>query len=239
MLKTMINIRLLLQRISLKKLLLTLFIILLLGLYFYFIHPHVTFENFQKNKDLIQSFVTMHYNAAVVIYCLVYITIITLALPAALILSLIGGFLFGTFAGALLVIISATTGAAFSFLIARYYAGNYIQNRYRNELKNFNEEMKNYGTFYLILVHFFPFIPFFVLNILCALTQISLTTFIVTTALGIAPNTLLYTALGHQLATVDKHPIHSITIAIILMALALLSLGIFIIIRKAKDVPKK
>lgn len=221
-------------KIDKKKLALLVSIGILIALYFYYIHPFASFENFKKNKEIIEAFVATHYYWALVLYCLLYIIVVALSLPVALAMSLIGGFLFGTFTGALLVAISATVGATIAFLIARYSAGTYLQKRYSKELISFNKEINEYGAFYLILVHFFPFIPFFVVNIASALTNISVVTFIITTIFGIFPTTLLYTAIGHQLATLDKYPTYAFTVLTILTLVALLLLGIFIVMRNKK-----
>ncbi len=220
--------------ITTKKLTLLLIIIALIGLYFCYIHPYASFENFKKNIEIIEKFVALHYYSALLIYCSTYIIVVALSLPVALLMSLIGGFLFGSFFGAFLVTLSATLGATVAFLIVRYVAGNYFQNRYKKELITFNREIAHYGIFYLILVHFFPFIPFFVINILSALTKISVLTFIITTALGIAPITLLYTTIGHQLAMIETYPTYIVKILVLLTFIALLLLGIFIIVRKIK-----
>lgn len=217
-----------------KKIFLLIIVILLLALYAYYIHPYFTFENFKKNKEILEQFVTAHYYNAALIYCLLYITITALSLPAAFVMSLVGGFLFGTFFGALLVITGATIGATLAFLTIRYSTGNYLQNRYQKQLNNFNREINNYGFFYLIIVHLFPFIPFFIINILSALTKVSVFTFMITTALGIAPISLLYTAIGHQLATMDAYPTYTLKVLFLLFFFALLFLGIFFMIRMKK-----
>ena len=110
-----------------------------------------------------------------------------------------GGYLFGTFPAIVYVNIGATGGAVLAFLAARYLLGARLQERYRDRLANFNDEMERNGTRYFLTLRLIPVFPFFVVNFLAGLTRVPLGTFSWTTSLGIIPGTAVFAYAGHQL----------------------------------------
>jgi uncharacterized membrane protein YdjX (TVP38/TMEM64 family) len=83
-----------------------------------------------------------------------------------------------------------------------------LENRYSKkfskQLEIFNQELSQYGIYYLLAIRLIPIFPFFLINILCGLTKISIQTFFITTALGIIPGDLIYTYAGTQLASITS-----------------------------------
>lgn len=211
------------------------FLLLVCFLIYYFeIFKFLTFENIQKNKEYFLSLVKAHYFLSITAYCFLYIIVSSLAIPGATILTLLGGFLFGFMHASLAVLISATIGATASFLLARYFFGSWIQNKYKDKFPKFNEEIQQNGAYYLLTLRLVPIFPFFLINVLAGLTNISLTTFILTTFFGIIPGTLVYVYAGSQLSLIKAvKDILSWRILFVLISLASLSLlPIFLKIKK-------
>jgi uncharacterized membrane protein YdjX (TVP38/TMEM64 family) len=186
----------------------------------------LTFENLQQNKELLKIYVNENYIYAVSIYILTYIIVVTFALPGAGVLSLTGGFLFGIVGGMLYSNVGATIGAIFSFLSARYIIGEWIQKRYEEKLEKINEEIKENGKNYFLMLRLIPVFPFFLINLLAGLTSIPLTTFAWTTTIGIIPGSFAYSFAGNNLGNIqsakDILSIHTILGFTALGALAIL-----------------
>lgn len=183
-------------------LLLALFIAVMLGLRFSGVADRLTLENVQANRDLLLSLVRDHHALSIVLYVAVYILVIAVNLPGGAVLTLAGGYLFGTLATVLFVNIGATIGAVLSFLLARYLLGARLQETYAPQLEKFNAEMDRNGARYLLTLRFIPLFPFFLVNFLSGLTRVPLGTFAWTTALGIIPGTAVFAFAGQQLASV-------------------------------------
>jgi len=162
----------------------------------------LTFENLQKNRDALLAYVREHGRSSIAFYILVYIAAIALNLPGGAVLTLAGGFLFGTLPAVLYVNLGATSGAVLAFLSARYLLGARLQETYRDRLEKFNREMERNGTRYLLTLRLIPVFPFFVVNFLAGLTRVPLGTFSWTTSLGIIPGTAVFAYAGHQLEQV-------------------------------------
>lgn len=159
----------------------------------------LTFENLQKNRELLQAYVRENTILSVVMYIAVYIAAIALNLPGGAVLTMAGGFLFGTVPAIFYVNIGATAGAVAAFLSARYLLGARLQERYRDSLAKFNREMDRNGSRYLLTLRLIPAFPFFVVNFLAGLTRVPLASFVWTTSLGILPASAVFSYAGHQL----------------------------------------
>jgi uncharacterized membrane protein YdjX (TVP38/TMEM64 family) len=177
---------------------------LIVAIYASNVLQYITLNQLKIHRLFLQEVVASHYFLAVITFIDSYIIFAACALPAAAILTVAGGFLFGTFWGALYTNIGATIGATGAFLVVRYLIGNSFQERYAQRLTAFNASMNRYGSLYLLSIHFVILIPFFIINILAALTNISLWTFVWTTAVGIIPGSLMYAFAGSQLMHVES-----------------------------------
>jgi uncharacterized membrane protein YdjX (TVP38/TMEM64 family) len=166
------------------------------------ISDYLTLETLQKNRDALLALVRERYVLSVILYIAVYIAAVALNLPGGAVLTLAGGYLFGTVAAVVFVNIGATIGAVLAFLTARYLLGRRIQESYAVQLAKFNKEMDRNGMRYLLTMRLIPVFPFFLVNFLSGLTRVPLATFLWTTAVGIIPATAVFAYAGQQLGTV-------------------------------------
>lgn len=210
-----------------KQIFFALFIIIALAIIYYINLPtYITLEALKQQKDYLLVISQTYYWISAIAYIIIYCLVTTFSLPGAAPMSLLGGFLFGTFFGALYVIIGATIGAVLAFLGIRYLLGSMLQNRYKKRLKHFNQDLVHYGALYLLSLRLIPLFPFFLINILSGLTTISTFTFFWTTLLGIIPGALIFTFAGNRFYTIK-------TIADVFsykMLFAFLLLALFVLI---------
>jgi uncharacterized membrane protein YdjX (TVP38/TMEM64 family) len=190
----------------------------------------LSLENLHLYTTYAKVIVKNHYWTTVFSFITILIALVTISIPLGVLVPIVSGFLFGSLPGTLYALIGSTLGATTSFLMARYLLGSFIQEKYHEKLKAFNKELKTYGYLYLLGLHFFPITPFFILNILAALTTISLFTFIWTTVVGIIPAYTIYSYLGNKLTTIHAYKdILSKEMVIAFIALKTLSLVTLVI----------
>jgi uncharacterized membrane protein YdjX (TVP38/TMEM64 family) len=185
-------------------LLLALFIAAIAALRWSPIGTVLTFENLKQHRDVLLMLTQNHYGLTVMLFICVYILAVAFSIPGAVILTLGGGFLFGTLAATVYINIGATAGASLAFLSARYLLGERLQEKYQTQLNTFNREIARNGTRYLLTLRFIPVFPFFLINFLSGLTKIPMKTFIWTTSLGIIPGTAVYAFAGRQIGTINS-----------------------------------
>ena len=138
------------------------------------------------------------------VYVAIYILVTALSLPGAVILTLAGGAIFGLWWGTILVSFSSTLGATAAFLLTRFFFRNYIRSRFGDKLTTINEGIKKDGAFYLFTLRLIPVFPFFVINVLMALTALKTWTFYWVSQLGMLLGTVIYVNAGTQLATLNS-----------------------------------
>jgi uncharacterized membrane protein YdjX (TVP38/TMEM64 family) len=190
----------------------------------------LNFETLKANREHLHQVVQAHYGRSVLLYIAFYVLVTGLSLPGATVLTLAGGFLFGPLIGALFVNVGATAGATVAFLAARYVLGSWIQRRYEERLRRFNQEIEDNGYRYLLTLRLIALFPFYWINILAGLTRVPLRTFIWTTSVGIFPGSLVYAFAGSRLNVIESpRDIFSLQILLafgLLAVLPLLPLGV-------------
>ncbi|MBT7997352.1 MAG: FAD-dependent oxidoreductase [Betaproteobacteria bacterium] len=163
--------------------------------------------NLQSLKDNYAS-LKIYFNdrpfQSSLVYVAIYILVTALSLPGAVILTLAGGAIFGLWWGIILVSFSSTLGATAAFLLTRYFFRNYIRSRFGDKLTTINEGIKKDGAFYLFTLRLVPIFPFFVINVLIALTALKTWTFYWVSQLGMLLGTVIYVNAGTQLATLNS-----------------------------------
>lgn len=185
-------------------------------------HHYFSSQGLQQSRTVLQDFVTQHYLLAVGLYISLYIALAFSSLPGATAsMTMMGGLLFGVVRGVIYAGIGATIGAVLVFLASRYLVGDWVQKRFKDKLKGLNKELAAHGISYILAMRITTLFPYFLLNILLGLTQISLFTFVWTTGVGILPSSFVYAYAGKELGNVASGG----SIFSINMVLALLLLG--------------
>lgn len=205
---------------------------ILIGLAFAFrIDKYLTLHALRDNRAALLEFVEANGLLAAGAFMLAYAAVVTLSVPGAAIMTLAGGFLFGVPLGATLTVIGATVGATLLFLIARTAAGDYLRKRAGPFLSRMSEGFNKDAFSYLLFLRLVPAFPFFAVNLAPALLGMRLAPFVVATALGIIPGTVVYSAFGASLGQVfdaggdvDLKSVFSPTLIAALVGLGLLAL---------------
>lgn len=206
-----------------KKLLLLIFIIIVfIAAKFTDLGSFFTIENIYSYNLFIAKYIEEHFLLASIAYILLYIFLIAFSIPGASVMSLAGGYFFGIFPGLIYINFSAVAGATLAFLVARYILGDFIQKKYGDKLEFFNSEIEKNGHMYMLTLRFIPLFPFFLVNLLAGISQIKLSTYIWTTALGIFPASIVFTYTGktlEKIKSVDDVFSKDMLIAFILLGL--------------------
>ena len=206
------------------KILTALSIVLLFTAVFYFdLSRYFDIAFFLREKEKLLSLYQQFPIKFILVYFFLYIFCAAFSIPGAALLSLFAGFLFDFVIGSLVVSLGSVIGALCAFLIARFLMKDFVQKKFAKQLKTVNEGFKKDGAFYLFSLRLIPVFPFFMINILMAVTSISVRQFLIGSFLGMLPGTLVYVNAGKQLAHISAvHELFSIKIILSFMLLALL-----------------
>lgn len=175
------------------------------GFGYYFYGDALSFDMLAGNRLRLLDLRDAHYVLTAFGFVAVYALVVITSLPGSLILTLTGGFLFGVFPGFLFNVTAATFGAAVVFVAARMGFGRDIAARIEAQggaIGNVQAGLKDNEWSVLLTMRLIPVIPFFIANLVPAFVGVRLSTFLITTAIGILPAGLIYTALGSGLGEV-------------------------------------
>jgi uncharacterized membrane protein YdjX (TVP38/TMEM64 family) len=176
-----------------------------IGAFFYFdLSRFLSLDALKQNRDHLLAFTEVNYTAAVALFILVYIAVTGLSLPGAVILTLAGGFLFGSVVGTLYVNLGATTGATLAFLAARYMLRDWVEQKFGRWLEPLQQGFAKNAFSYLMTLRLIPLFPFFVVNLVSGLTRMNVGSYVAATALGIIPGSFVYAYAGRQLGTINS-----------------------------------
>ena len=177
---------------------------IIFGVAFFDLTSYLTFDELKQRQSELQFLVSDNSFAAAAIFFLVYVLATSVSFPGALILTLAGGALFGLVQGTLLISFASTIGALFAFLVARYFLHDFVQNKFSDRLTLINQKVEKEGAFYLLFLRLVPAFPFFLVNLVMALTPIRAWTYYWVSQLGMLPATLIYVNAGTQIAKISS-----------------------------------
>ncbi len=132
-----------------------------------------------------------------VLYAAAHAGVTLLMLPAVL-MTIGAGFLFGPYVGSLVALAGATVGATAAFLIARYVARDRVAASAARDPRfaALDRAIGEKGWRIVFLLRMSAVVPFVLSNYVYGLTAIRFGSYVLATALGMIPLTVLWVALG-------------------------------------------
>lgn len=155
-----------------------------------------------ESRESLTGFVAANYLLSAAGFIALYVIAVAFSFPAASILTIFGGFLFGWWAGGLMVAVGATIGATTIFLAARSAFGDFLKQRMPARVKNMADGFEKDAFSYLLILRLAPVLPFFITNIAPALFNVKIRDYVVATFFGILPGTFAYAWLGQGVDSV-------------------------------------
>jgi uncharacterized membrane protein YdjX (TVP38/TMEM64 family) len=129
-------------------------------------------------------------------FILLYALATVFFLPGSM-LTLAGGSLFGPVLGTFVNLTGATLGATIAFLISRYLASDWVEEKSGGRLKRLKEGVESEGWRFVAFVRLVPIFPFNLLNYALGLTRIRLLHYVIASYLCMLPGAIAYTYLGY------------------------------------------
>lgn len=163
---------------------------------------YVTFEALRENRGVLTNFVADNPLAAPLVFMVIYAAVVAFSLPSGAIMTIAGGFLFGSGLGTAWVVLSATLGATILFVIAKTSLGNPLHAKAGPWLKKMENGFQENALSYLLALRLIPLFPFFVVNLVPAFLGVRLRTYVIGTLVGIVPGSFVYATVGAGLGSI-------------------------------------
>lgn len=189
----------------------------------------------QANEALLRAFVAERLALALLAFIAVYSVATAISLPGGLVLTLAGGFLFGTWLGGAATVVGATIGAVLVFYAVRTSFGESLRRRAEangGRLKAIIDGVAAGAFGYILTMRLIPVMPFWFVNVAAGLAHAPVRAYVLATLIGIVPATFIYSGIGAGLGelvargeTPDLRAILSPAILLPLIALGVLTLA--------------
>ena len=165
---------------------------------------YLTLEYAQSQLSSIQDYKNKNFVQTSFLYFTGYVIATSLSIPGAIIITLLGGAIFGVFWGTLLVSFASSIGATLAFLVSRVLLRDWVQRKFGDYLVPLNKGIEKDGSFYLFSIRMVPLFPFFVVNLLMGLTAIRTTSFYFASQAGMLIGTAVYVNAGSELSQITS-----------------------------------
>lgn len=164
---------------------------------------YVSFEALRDHRETLQGWVADGPAVAALVYILIYAAATAFSIPGGLLLTVAGGFLFGTLPATAFAVVGATAGAVAVFLAARSAFGDVLRRRVKADMvRRMEEGFQRNALSYLLVLRLVPLFPFWMVNLVPAFLGVGLRTYLLGTFLGIIPGAFVYASVGNGLGAV-------------------------------------
>ncbi len=150
----------------------------------------------QFDPAILQQRIEQAGSAGPLLFMAAYALATVLFLPGS-VLTLAGGALFGPVWGTLYNLTGATIGAGLAFLVARYLASDWVEQKSGGRLKQLKEGVEKEGWRFVAFVRLVPLFPFNLLNYALGLTRIKFLHYLAASYICMLPGAVAYTYLGY------------------------------------------
>lgn len=196
---------------------------------------HLSLEALQTHEATLRGFVDDNLVLALLAFMGVYALATAVSFPGAVVLTLAGGYLFGTWVGGAATVLGATIGSILVFYVVQTSLGEALRAKAEADggaLKKVMDGVVDGAFGYILTLRLIPVAPFWLVNVAAALANAPLKAYALATLFGIMPATFIYSGIGAGIGAVisrgetpDLGVIFEPKVLLPLVALGLLSLG--------------
>ena len=220
------------MNISWQSLVTISFLVILLIIQLLYWYNPLTISQFIQAQNYIFSLIYTYPLISSLLYIMLYTGSILFGIPISA--TIIGGYFFGMWLGILLSLISMIIGTTILAFFSRYVMNEWLKEQYGEQLKPFKKELDKYGLHYMVMIYAIPFMPGFLPTVAISLSSYPLYQIILVNIASAFPLTLIYTAAGAYIHTLNS--LHDFTwYAVIFGCLFALLFGAVLLYRRWWD----
>ena len=180
-------------------------LVLIAGLVAFFafdLDRFISLTALKENRAALTDWVNGAGISAWLIYAGIYAAVTAFSIPGGAVMTIAGGFLFGPLLGGTLTVIGATVGATGVFLAARYALADFLREKAGGSIKKMEQGFQENALSYLLFLRLIPVFPFWLVNLVPAFLGVSVGHYVLGTAIGIIPGSLVYASVGDGVGAV-------------------------------------
>lgn len=170
----------------------------------YHLERYLSLEYVKNSREQFTLLYQQRQFVVIGAYFVIYVLVTALSLPGAAVLTLAGGALFGFWIGLITVSFASSVGATLACMVARFLLRDWVQEKFRDRLRNINLGIEREGAFYLFTLRLVPVFPFFMINLAVGLTSMPIKTYYWVSQIGMLAGTAVYVNAGKELSKLDS-----------------------------------
>lgn len=151
-----------------------------------------------------RAFAALHPVGAALAFALAFALLAALAVPAAAVMSMAGGALFGPWIGLPLVVACSVAGATASMLLVRHALRDRMASRFPDLVRRFDDAATWGGAAALLSARLTPLLPYPLVNAAAGMSGMRASTFALVSAVGLLPITAINVAAGAALGAIGS-----------------------------------
>lgn len=206
-----------------------------LGLLYAVFHYFVSFEEMAayevRLREYVERYPVLSLVAGLVLYVLMSL------IPGTGGKAIVAGWLFGFWAGLVVVNVGLTIAALITFYAVRYVFQDLVHQRFSGLIRRVDRALQEDGPLYLLTLRLLH-APYSLTNYASGATMVDARTFWWTTQIGMLPGSIVFVLAGSQLPTLEevigRHPLQLVNVPMLVAVtlVALLPVGIRWLLRK-------
>jgi len=166
------------------------------------IYQRLTLDELALRYVELTNYIEANFLFSVLLTAAIYLGATAASFPAAWLLTVAIGLVFGWANGAAIVVVGATFGASVLFFAARSLLADFFRKRAGEKLNIMAKGFRNDATSYMLFLRLAPIFPFLMVNVVPAILGVPFRVFFWTTAFGIIPGTIAYSFAGEGLRSI-------------------------------------
>jgi uncharacterized membrane protein YdjX (TVP38/TMEM64 family) len=167
-----------------RKLTLGAFVVAGIALFFIYVLPYVSLDYLESQRGNFTEYYSRNPLTVIFLYMVTSALFIGAALPIMALFALLAGALFGFSIGMVAISIASTIGSTLVLLWSRYFFRDWLQERFREEFSIINRGIAEEGAYYVFSARLMTIFPMFLINLVCGLTNIKLSSYVIATLLS-------------------------------------------------------
>lgn len=166
------------------------------------LHRYVAFDSLRARHEELKAFVDANFWIGLGLYMLVFTAATFVAVPGAMVLQLVAGFLFGPWIGGLATAVSATIGSLGYYGAARSALGETLRKKAYADprARRWREGLEKDAFWYLLALRVPPVMLFVAISALAGVAAVPLRAYVAATFIGVLPSATVYAGIGSGLS---------------------------------------
>ena len=181
----------------------------------------LTIAKLKESRDWLMALVEARPILSAATFFLFCLVATAACFPAAPVLGVSAGALFGLWPGLAIMLASWVLGSTIAFFNARFFLRAWVKSKFGRRIEAIDRGFDAHGALYLLTLRLNPVVPYWLVNLAMGLTAMRPWTYVALTIPGLLPAASIYVNAGTQLATIEKpSDILSVNLIITLLLLS-------------------